>query len=89
MRAHVEEAMTAEAIGLSSGTFYPPAMQATTEEIIEVSRPLSARNALYVTHMRDESDRVIEALEETLQYLRARPDVEPVNQDASRISSAS
>lgn len=71
MRSHVEEAMRSGAIGLSTGTFYPPAAHATTEEIIEVGRPLSARKALYVTHMRDEADRVIEALEETFRIGRA------------------
>ncbi len=71
MQALVEEAMQAGAIGLSTGTFYPPAVKATTEEIIEVSRPLSARKALYVTHMRDEGDKVMEALEETFSIGRA------------------
>jgi len=70
MQALVEEAMEAGAIGLSTGTFYPPAAKATTEEIIEVARPLSARQALYVTHMRDESDQVMEALEETFRIGR-------------------
>jgi N-acyl-D-amino-acid deacylase len=70
MQAHVEEAMQAGAIGLSTGTFYPPAVKATTEEIIEVCRPLSSRNALYVTHMRDEGDRVMESLEETFRIGR-------------------
>jgi N-acyl-D-amino-acid deacylase len=71
MRAHVEEAMQAGAIGLSTGTFYPPAVKATTEEIIEVGRPLSSRKALYVTHMRDEADHVLEALDETFRIGRA------------------
>lgn len=71
MRAHVDEAMRAGAIGLSTGTFYPPAAKATTEEIIEVGRPLTDCGALYVTHMRDESDRVMEALEETFAIGRA------------------
>jgi N-acyl-D-amino-acid deacylase len=70
MRAMVEEAMQAGAIGLSTGTFYPPAAAATTEEIIEVSRPLTARNALYVTHMRDEGDKVMESLQETFRIGR-------------------
>ena len=70
MREMVEEAMQAGAIGLSTGTFYPPAAAATTEEIIEVARPLSARKALYVTHLRDEGDRVIESLEETFRIGR-------------------
>lgn len=71
MRARVEEAMQAGAIGMSTGTFYPTAQKATTEEIVEVGRPLSQRNALYVTHMRDESDQVMEALEETFAIGRA------------------
>jgi len=71
MQALVEEAMQAGAIGLSTGTFYPPAAKATTEEIIEVCRPLSACKALYVTHMRNESDQVLEALEETFRIGQA------------------
>ncbi|VTU17843.1 D-aminoacylase [Variovorax sp. SRS16] len=70
MQALVEEAMQAGAIGMSTGTFYPPAVKATTEEIIEVGRPLSARKALYVTHMRDEADKVMDALEETFRIGR-------------------
>lgn len=70
MRALVEEALQAGAIGLSTGTFYPPAAAATTEEIIEVGRPLTARQALYVTHMRDEGDRVMASLEETFRIGR-------------------
>lgn len=70
MQALVQEAMDAGAIGLSTGTFYPPAMAATTEEIIEVARPLSAHKALYVTHMRDEGDEVLDAIDETLRIGR-------------------
>src|SRR6476661_2350865 len=70
MRAMVEEALAAGAIGMSTGTFYPPAAAATTEEIIEVGRPLSARKALYVTHMRDEGDKVMDSLEETFRIGR-------------------
>lgn len=70
MQALVEEALEAGAIGLSTGTFYPPAVKATTEEIIEVGRPLSARKALYVTHMRDEADQVMDALGETFRIGR-------------------
>ena len=71
MQALVEEAMQAGAIGLSTGTFYPPALKATTEEIIEVCEPLRARKALYVTHMRDEADRVMDSLDETFRIGRA------------------
>ncbi|MGA0569119.1 N-acyl-D-amino-acid deacylase family protein [Variovorax sp. VNK109] len=70
MQALVQEALDAGAIGMSTGTFYPPAVKATTEEIIEIGRPLTARNALYVTHMRDESGKVMESLEETFRIGR-------------------
>ncbi len=65
MRHEVDLALQAGAIGLSTGTFYPPAAAATAQEIIEIARPLSSRKAVYATHMRDESDQVIQALEET------------------------
>ena len=71
MRAHVEEAMAAGAIGMSTGTFYATAANATTEEIIEVGRPLGACGAVYVTHMRDESDKIMEAMEESFAIGRA------------------
>ncbi len=70
MSALVEEALAAGAIGMSTGTFYPPAVKASTEEIIEVGRPLTASGALYVTHMRDESDKVMAALDETFRIGR-------------------
>ena len=70
MQALVSEALAAGAIGLSTGTFYPPAVKATTEEIIAVGRPLSAAGGIYVTHMRDEADKVMEALDETFRIGR-------------------
>ena len=70
MQQLVAEALDAGAIGLSTGTFYPPAFHATTEEIIEVGRPVGERGGLYVTHMRDEADRVMEALDETFRIGR-------------------
>ena len=70
MQTLLAEALDAGAIGLSTGTFYPPALKATTEEIIAVGQPLGARGGLYVTHMRDEADRVMEALDETFRIGR-------------------
>jgi len=70
MRALLAEALDAGAIGLSTGTFYPPATHAPTEEIIEVGRALTGRGGVYATHMRDEGDRVIEALDESFRIGR-------------------
>lgn len=65
MQAILQEALDAGAVGMSTGTYYPPAAAASTEELIGVSQPLGARNALYVTHMRNEADKCIESIEET------------------------
>src|SRR5882724_3896564 len=62
MQALVEEALHAGAIGVSTGLYYEPARAAPTEEVIEVCRPLTARQALYCTHMRDEADRIVDSL---------------------------
>src|SRR5262245_9217544 len=71
MASHVADALQAGAIGLSTGTFYPPAAAATTAEIIAVAQPLAGGAGLYATHMRDEADQVMEAIDETLTIGRA------------------
>jgi N-acyl-D-amino-acid deacylase len=65
MREMARESLSAGAIGISTGTAYAPAANASTEELIEVCRPLTEFRGLYVTHMRNEDDRVIESIEET------------------------
>ena len=70
MRELVEEALAAGAIGGSTGLYYEPAIASSTEEVIEVFRPLSKRNGLYCTHMRDEADKVMDSLEETFRIGR-------------------
>jgi N-acyl-D-amino-acid deacylase len=65
MRDRVDEALDAGAIGVSTGLFYEPAIAATTEEVIEVCRPMSRRGGVYCTHMRNEAEGVIDSLEET------------------------
>ena len=70
MQSLLIEALEAGAFGMSTGTYYPPAAAATTQEVIEVARPLAVHNALYVTHMRNEADRCLESLEETFRIGR-------------------
>ncbi|WP_308217692.1 N-acyl-D-amino-acid deacylase family protein [Paenalcaligenes niemegkensis] len=65
MQQLLDEALQSGAWGMSTGTFYPPAAAAPTEEIIEVGQPLGRHKGLYATHMRNEADRVMESLEET------------------------
>jgi len=66
MRALLEEALHAGAFGVSTGTFYPPASAAPTAEIIDVCAPLRGRAGLYATHLRDEADHIVPAMEEAL-----------------------
>jgi N-acyl-D-amino-acid deacylase len=70
MREMTSEALAAGAIGVSTGLYYEPARAATTEEVIEVCRPLGERHGIYCTHMRDEGDRVVESLEESFRIGR-------------------
>jgi len=70
MKNLVQEALDAGAIGVSTGLYYEPARAAPTEEVIEVCRPLTAKKALYCTHMRDEGDHVTDSLEETFRIGR-------------------
>ena len=51
--------------GLSTGLIYPPGMYATREEIVTLARIVKRKNGIYTSHMRSESSRLIEALEET------------------------
>lgn len=65
MRALLEEALDAGAWGLSAGTFYAPASHADIEEIVAVGAPLRAAGGIFATHMRNEADQIVAALEET------------------------
>ncbi|MFE8646935.1 amidohydrolase family protein [Sphingomonas sp. NCPPB 2930] len=71
MQALLTEALEAGAFGMSTGTFYPPAAHASTEEIIAVGTPMRTLGGLYATHLRDETDHIVPAMEEALQIGRA------------------
>lgn len=66
MRDLMQEALDAGAFGVSTGTFYPPASAAPTDEIIDVCQPLRGRAGIYATHLRDEADHIVPAMEEAL-----------------------
>jgi len=67
MRDLFTQCLEQGALGLSTGLFYPAARAASTQEVIEVAKPLSAYQGIYVTHMRDEGDQVMDSLQESLQ----------------------
>ena len=66
MQQLLETAVDNGAWGISGGLEYTPGSFATTEEIIEVASVLKGTNFPYVTHMRSESDKLIEAVEESI-----------------------
>ena len=66
MRAYVEEAMQAGAIGLSTSLIYPPAFFANEAEIAALAAVAGRHGGRYYTHMRNEGDRLIEAIDEAL-----------------------
>lgn len=71
MQDLVREAMEAGAIGVSTALIYPPAVYATTEEIAALARVAGEYGGRYYTHMRNEGDRLLEAIDEALEIGRA------------------
>jgi N-acyl-D-amino-acid deacylase len=70
MRSEVERALEQGACGLSTGLIYRPGRWSTTEEVIELARPLAAHAALYATHLRDEGAGLLDAVDEALRIGR-------------------
>ncbi|MBI06967.1 MAG: D-aminoacylase [Rhodospirillaceae bacterium] len=66
----VDEAMQCGATGFSTGLIYGPNKAAPTDEIIALAQAASDGDGIYVTHMRNEADKIDEALEETFEIGR-------------------
>ena len=70
MREALDDALDAGAVGMSSGLQYDSAFAAPLEEVVALVERLGPAGAIYTTHIRNESDRVVEALEEALATAR-------------------
>jgi N-acyl-D-amino-acid deacylase len=70
MTAMVDSALRDGACGASSGLEYTPGAFASLNELIALCRPLAARRLPYATHMRNEDDRLIEAIDESIAVAR-------------------
>jgi N-acyl-D-amino-acid deacylase len=66
MKALVTQGMENGLFGLSTGLWYPPSSFATPRELIELCKIVAEHNGVYVTHIRSESRRLIEAIEEAI-----------------------
>jgi len=71
MASLVAEALAAGALGLSSGLEYTPGSFARPDEIEALCRVVAGFGGLYATHMRDEGDRLLEALDESVAAARS------------------
>lgn len=70
MRALVGDAMRDGAVGVSTSLEYAPAPYAKTDELIALAQEASKYGGIYATHMRNESDSVLSAIDEALRISR-------------------
>ncbi len=70
MRELVRREMEAGALGIGSSLIYAPAFYASTEELIELCKVAAKYKGKYISHMRSEGNRLIEAVEELLRIAR-------------------
>jgi N-acyl-D-amino-acid deacylase len=70
MRGLVRKEMEAGALGIGSSLIYAPAFYASTEELIELCRVAAQYHGKYISHMRSEGNRLIEAVQELIRISR-------------------
>ena len=67
MKDLVRQGMKDGALGMSTGLIYPPGMFSKTDELVELSKIVGEFGGLYATHIRDEADRLHEAMAEAIE----------------------
>ena len=70
MVAMVQQAVKDGVCGASSGLEYPPSGFARPDELIALCRPLAASGLPYATHMRNEDDRLLDSIDESIAVAR-------------------
>ncbi|GII94073.1 N-acyl-D-amino-acid deacylase family protein [Sinosporangium siamense] len=68
--ALLDEELSDGALGVGSALIYPPDSYSSTEELISLMRVLGRHDALYISHIRSEADRLVEGIEEILRIGR-------------------
>jgi N-acyl-D-amino-acid deacylase len=66
MRAIVRQGMEEGAFGLSSGLFYVPGIFTPTAEVVELAKVAGRMGGLYISHMRNEAEGVVDSVRETI-----------------------
>ena len=70
MRQLVRQEMEAGALGIGTSLIYPPAFYAKTDELIELCKVATQYKGKYISHMRSEGNRLLEAFDELLRISR-------------------
>lgn len=70
MRGHVTQAMEQGAVGFSTGLIYEPGRYSNTEEVVALARECTPFTGIYATHMRNEGDKLLEAVDEAMLIAR-------------------
>jgi N-acyl-D-amino-acid deacylase len=70
MKQLVDQAMKDGAVGMSTGLIYVPGSFAKTDEIVELAKVVAAHGGVYASHMRYETVRIFEALDEFTRIAR-------------------
>jgi N-acyl-D-amino-acid deacylase len=70
MKELVRQGMREGALGLGSSLIYAPAFYAKTPELIELARAAGEFGGMYISHMRSEGARLLEAIDELIQIAR-------------------
>ena len=70
MKKLLDNAMQDGALGLGSSLIYAPAFYAPTEELIELSKVVAKYDGMYISHLRSEGNRLLEALDELIRIAR-------------------
>jgi N-acyl-D-amino-acid deacylase len=70
MRELVRREMEAGALGIGSSLIYAPAAYATTEELVELCRVAARYRGKYISHLRSEGNRLLEAIDELIRISR-------------------
>ncbi|MCX8108517.1 MAG: D-aminoacylase, partial [Verrucomicrobiae bacterium] len=66
----VKQAMEEGALGVSSALIYAPGCYAHTDELIALASAAAAYDGLYISHLRSEGDRLLEAIDELIAIAR-------------------
>src|SRR4029078_3986371 len=66
MESLVEEGMKNGAVGFSTGLIYIPGTYSTTDEVLRLAKVAARYKGVYASHMRDEGDSVVQAINEAL-----------------------